>query len=395
MADEEVPKDIDDHPIDERLSFLDQSRVVIPMPKKPDPKADIKAMSEIMSGLTLTRWNKLDIPPRDWAIEGFFSTTSRMMIVGQTGAGKTLFSLDLAAAIATGGRMLDWVVKRPMRVLYLDGEASAETMKERTEASLAVYGETDNLVILNRDVIPDDWMRPLNFDEGEAWLLKAIEAFRPEVIVYDSIAFLTLIDLKKAEEWTRVRELMNRITASKIGQILTHHTGYEGTRSYGDATKEWNQETVILLNKPEPGATAPGKVVMNFGKARNRTDKTAHLFRDLTIKRHDTGWGVEGEAQKDAKPATLNLRMQHFFLECLDRLADKAEASVGFKGEPVRKVRLPELLAEMIDRGHVNRGDKGQIPSTERSRFNRAKDALMNKSITEKGGLVWRIEARL
>src|SRR4051794_4070871 len=54
------------------------------------------------SDLTVAAWLKRDIPPRDYLLEGVLSTTSRWIINGETGVGKTLLGLDLALAVAAG-----------------------------------------------------------------------------------------------------------------------------------------------------------------------------------------------------------------------------------------------------------------------------------------------------
>ena len=46
-----------------------------------------------------------------------------------------------AFAIAAGANFLNWNGVRPARVMYLDGEMPAETMKERIEAAAAIYGD--------------------------------------------------------------------------------------------------------------------------------------------------------------------------------------------------------------------------------------------------------------
>lgn len=358
----------------------------------PSPDAQIAAM---LATLTLDRWPAMNLPPRDWLIEGFLSTTTRMMIVGQTGAGKTLFALDLAAALATGGRMLDWPVKRSCRVMYLDGELPAETMQERTEAVTKVFGPSANLLILNRDVIPKGWMEPLNWDQGEAWLLKMVEVWKPDVIVYDSIAFLTLIDLKKPEEWQRVAALMNRLTGQRIGQILMHHTGYDASRSYGDATKEWNQDTVLTLAKPEDDddENPSGRVIMRFSKARNRTPKTNHLYKAATLQRMDTGWAVQGKAPDGKKAASGTKLFERNFLECLDLLSEGRPLEPGANRILVRKVSVDEVRKLMRERGMWDQVDETMNP-VERKRWQRGKEGLLGKQIVEQLGWCWRTPDR-
>src|ERR1700722_14376032 len=77
---------------------------------------------------------KRDLPPRDYLVGNLLCTTSRWLLFGRTGVGKTLFGLDLAAGVAAGRSFLNWAgSNKPRRVIYLDGELPAETFKERME----------------------------------------------------------------------------------------------------------------------------------------------------------------------------------------------------------------------------------------------------------------------
>ena len=84
------------------------------------------------SDLLISTWLQRELPPRDWLLEDMLCTTSRWLVIGGTGVGKTLLGLDLALALASGANFLHWNgTGRPRRVMYLDGELPAETLKER------------------------------------------------------------------------------------------------------------------------------------------------------------------------------------------------------------------------------------------------------------------------
>ena len=137
--------------------------------------------------LLLSSWLKLDIPPRDYVLGHVLCTTSRWLIYGETGVGKTLVGLELAAAAASGKGFLNWPgsgIRR--RVMYLDGELPAETFKERMELIAERYGADVGLYGYNRDVLDDGEMPALNTPEGDAWLMREIDSVDPDLIVFDS-----------------------------------------------------------------------------------------------------------------------------------------------------------------------------------------------------------------
>ena len=118
------------------------------------------------------------------------STTSRWLMIGETGIGKTLLSMDMGAAIAVGVMFLIWTGQRQARVMYIDGELPAETFKERMQLLAKRYGPDIELLGYNRDDLGDDGLPPLNTDLGQAWLRREIAAVKPDLIIFDSVMCL-------------------------------------------------------------------------------------------------------------------------------------------------------------------------------------------------------------
>jgi hypothetical protein len=68
--------------------------------------------------LLLAAWLKRDIPLRDFLLGSVVCTTSRWLIFGDTGVGKTLLTLSMAGAMASGRSFLGWEGRRRARVMY-------------------------------------------------------------------------------------------------------------------------------------------------------------------------------------------------------------------------------------------------------------------------------------
>ena len=94
-----------------------------------------------------------------------------------TGVGKTLFALDFAFAAGAGVNFLGWEAARPARVMYLDGEMPAETLKERIVDAARIYGVDVEVFAYNRDRLTNNEMPPLNTPEGQEWLKREIEKY--------------------------------------------------------------------------------------------------------------------------------------------------------------------------------------------------------------------------
>ena len=72
--------------------------------------------------LLLASWLERDIPPRDYLLGSVLCTTSRWLMFGETGVGKSLLGGDMGGAVASGSPLLGWGGRRRARVMYLDGE---------------------------------------------------------------------------------------------------------------------------------------------------------------------------------------------------------------------------------------------------------------------------------
>jgi hypothetical protein len=152
--------------------------------------------------LLLSAWVKRELPLRRFLLGNVLCTTSRWIVYGETGVGKTLVAAEIAAVIAAGADFLNWKGSgSAARVMYLDGEMPAETFKERMEVIAKRYGEGLAFYGYNRDVLGDGEMPPLNTPEGEKWLWREIEAVKPDAIVFDSIMCLLAGSMSEEESW--------------------------------------------------------------------------------------------------------------------------------------------------------------------------------------------------
>jgi AAA domain len=198
-------------------------------------------------GLRLLAWTTLSLPPRDFLLGDLLCTTSRWILVGATGIGKTLFAMELAACAAAGKSFLGWKARRKCRVMYIDGEMPAETFKERMELIAERHGDDLEIYGYNRDRLGDEGdIPPLDTQAGRDWLKREIDIIKPDLIIFDSIMCLVAGDLMKPEGWAPMLGVMRGLTSMRIAQIWLHHAN-DGGKVFGDKTKTWQMDTVASL----------------------------------------------------------------------------------------------------------------------------------------------------
>lgn len=346
-----------------------------------DPRGDFLVSS----------WIERPLPDREYLLGTTMCTTSRWILFGDTGIGKTLLAFDMAGAIAAGHSFLNWVGRRPARVMYLDGELPAETFKERMQLVAQSHGADVALYGYNRETLPPDAMPPLNTDAGQAWLMKEIEAVKPDVIFFDSIMCLLIGPMSEEEVWAPMKPFVRALSARRIAQVWLNHTGHDASRNFGTKTREWEMDTVVSLSKGDDDGQS---VRIEFRKARLRTPENAAEFAPRLIRFADGEWIAEGAAP--AKPArqTEVDAIRTAITNAYDRLAEGVTPAAGFDGASVRKVNVDVLRDEVKSRGFLDTKDTGGLTPTSRSHFHRAKTELISKGrLVESDNLIWRAKA--
>jgi hypothetical protein len=245
--------------------------------------------------LTIEEWLDRNLPAPDLILGDWLTTTSRLLLVGETGLGKTNFFLALALHIAAGADFLHWRGRRPCRVLYIDGEMSRRLLKQRIADAVERIGDHPvGFHALSHEDI-EGWA-PLNTPAGQACIEKIIKQIGGvDFIVFDAIMCLLAGDMKDGEPWSQVMPWVRSLTKKNIGQAWLHHTGHDASRSYGDKTKEWQMDTVLHMQAAE-NAETDVSFSLEFRKARERTPGTRADFQTTRIALLGDAWRSEATA---------------------------------------------------------------------------------------------------
>jgi hypothetical protein len=248
--------------------------------------------------LSIDDWLAAEIDPLDFVMGEVFHTESRAYLVGPTGLGKTNFGMALAAAMAAGTDFLHWKGSgKPRRVLYVDGEMGKRLMVQRIHDVVRRHGSKPaGLFILCRANAGD--MPPLNTGEGQHFIEAVIEQVGGiDFIVFDNLQALVTGSLREEDPFAAALPWAKTLTGRSIGQLWVHHTGIDESRGYGDKSKEWQFDTVLLLKR----AGEDGEVMfdLEFTKARERTPDNRDDFALTRVALADDRWTVEGVRKAD------------------------------------------------------------------------------------------------
>src|SRR6516165_7234795 len=244
----------------------------------------------ILALLSGSAWLTRDIPKPDFLLGELLSTTCRVEVVGPTGLGKTNILLAITFAIADGADFQHWKGSgKPRRVLFIDGEMSRRLAKERLEDAARRHGGMPGaLFYFNREDFPN--FEPLNTEAGQKYIDYLIEQLSGiDLAIFDNIQALIGGDMKDEEPWQDTLPWVRDLTRRSIGQIWAHHTGHDETRAYGTKTREWQLDTVVLLERVEQ-PSADIAFQMKFTKARERRPDNRADFEPAVITLVDDRW---------------------------------------------------------------------------------------------------------
>ena len=311
--------------------------------------------------LLAAHWIRRELPPRDHLLGALVCTTSRILMFGPTGIGKTITGMMAGGAMASAQNFLNWVGQRTARVMYLDGEMPQETFQERMRMVTARYGEGIPFYGYNWEALGPDGIPPLNTPIGQAWLRREIEAVLPDIVFFDNIMSLLLGSMAEEESWAPMRGFIRELTSRRIAQWWLGHANDAG-KSFGTKTREWEMDAVIALSTLDGASDEPADSFafqLEFRKARLRTPQNAAQFAPLIV-RPGADWEVTPTRPSSKTKAHGGLdRLE--YLNAYDRLADGIVESPGFDGKPVRKVKSDAIRDELKSRGFLLLDEKGHV----------------------------------
>ncbi|MDR3401941.1 MAG: AAA family ATPase [Chthoniobacter sp.] len=253
--------------------------------------------------LTLEAWGARELQQPDFLLGSVLSTTSRMLIAGPTGIGKTNLAISIAMGVAGGEGFAHWKGTRPRTVLYVDGEMSRRLLRQRLIAeSGRRSGEAPaSFHALCADDVDD--FAPLNTPAGRQFMWRVVEAIGGDVelIVFDNIMSLLAGSMAEEGAWAEVMPFVRSLTRRSIGQVWVHHMGHDAKKAYGTKTREWQLDTVALLEKVERADTDVSFRI-TFDKARERAPRNRNEFQDVEVALVNDRWVHRFPGQQDQQP---------------------------------------------------------------------------------------------
>jgi len=158
--------------------------------------------------ISVNDFSQIQLPKRETILSPWLTEGSINMVFADRGIGKTFFCLSCAVALANGEEFLSYKAKKPVPVLYLDGEMQATAMQERlrqltngklTKETLSIF--TPDCQDLT-DHIPD-----IGAPNGRLEIDELVKAVNPKVVFIDNIStFIRTGHENEGDSWSPVQE---------------------------------------------------------------------------------------------------------------------------------------------------------------------------------------------
>ena len=308
----------------------------------------------IMSASELAETN---IPPRESIASPFYCVKDLGFIFGVRGEGKSWIAMLIAIAIAKGESLFSWVVTKPRRVLFCDGEMPLESIKERQQG----LGDAPaNLFFLQHELLYDRTTQSLDLADpiAQAALIKIIAERQIEVLILDNLSSLFFgLKENEADSWEIVLEWLLEMRRIGISVIIAAHAGRNGEMR-GTSKREDHAFWVMKVTKVEVGdGERATRFRTNFTKSRNCPLSDCPPI-EWTLRPDGSRIGVS------ARPVTNEFAILGLIDSDVTTASDIAEELNLSKG------RVSQIVSTLRDRGWIEVSNRHyKITSTGKARL--------------------------
>ncbi len=159
-----------------------------------------------------------------------------------------------------------WRASRPRRVLYVDGELGAVSLRER----LALFGRPPARLTFSAHDLASGPLLDLSEEAGIVRLMAAWND--PELVILDALSTLAGLGSGDPERWDRLQRFLLHQKAHRRAVLMVHHVNKEG-ELHGTTKRENALDLMMVLRRPEPqrtlgGASGNARFEVHFEKTR-------------------------------------------------------------------------------------------------------------------------------
>lgn len=271
-------------------------------------------------------------------------------VYAMRGVGKTWFVTTLALVVAGGVEALGFRAPEKRRVVVIDGEMSAEALRDRFQTLQVALGVESDAPL---DIVAADWQRDpmprLDTKQGQRAVEPIIDA--AELVIVDNRSCLFDPESEKdASAWTPAQKWLLSLRRRGKAVILVHHSNRLGG-ARGHSKAEDILDVCIKLTRPEGYAAEQGsRFTVEWEKSRGIPPGPATAPFVATLS--EFGWSTEGSSLVETDGITRKILSHLEVMETLGERPGSANAVVA--GAKVNRAAGLRALASLKNQGIVS-----------------------------------------
>lgn len=313
-------------------------------------KLSSRAEPTEFEAMTLPNLMSAELPPPNWCIPGLLAEGLNLL-AGAPKSGKSMLSLNLAFAVAGGGRALGTIQAAPGDVLYLSLEDKLRRIQARSRRMIVAYGEAG----LSRLAVVTTWPR---MDLGGLVMLRewVRRVERPTLVIIDVLGKFRPPSRSKGSQYEEdsqhLYEIKRFADDNNLTALVNHHTRkgrgkdesedpfetISGTLGIGGAC-----DGILLLKRPRGQDTAVLSVT-------GRDDAEQRLALQFTAE--SLTWASLGSADEHLT-GQLQVQVLEYLKQCQPHPVFPRDIADHLKHEDTARVRT--TCHRLFDRGLIRK----------------------------------------
>ena len=271
MLSTELLDDIDAQAEAAGYAFADTEAIAQANPTSPEPT---------IFALDLAQFSKRKFKPREPMLGPWLCSQDLGMVFAMRGLGKTHFALAVAFAVASGGEFAKWKAPKAQKVLYLDGELSGATMKQRLGMHCPdTAPEPGYFRVFSPDLMPDGVALPdISTFAGQRQIDALIEPDTALIVIDNLSCWARTGRENESESWNDIAQWLLRLRRAGHAVLFVHHAGKNGGQRGASKREDIIDFSIELRHskdyQPEQGACFE----LVFSKARHLKDKESEAL---------------------------------------------------------------------------------------------------------------------
>lgn len=310
---------------------------------KPLPKPTSSPLPSALSTTSASALLAREFAPRGMIIGPWLREAETALVWAATGIGKTMLTLSIAIAVASGGAVWEWKASKPRKVWIIDGEMHLQDLQDRLRglANTAVSNvDFDELgpnlrITARQDQDPYSTFYDVTVKEHQDVILAKCKEDGIELLIIDNLSTVadSLQDENDATAFRSISSFMTRMKQAGIATILVHHARKDGREARGSTALQTTFEVIIGLTRPQVPVHGKASFIATFGKFRGLGGPLTEA-RQWTL--GEDGWTVTEDTEDRLNTVLAALQS----LECINRkeLAERLGVSQQTVGRDLKKL---------------------------------------------------------